>query len=317
VLAASIEDYKNRLSLSLDMIEKLRSDEEDSIEGVYRIKNWLPQTEEIESDDQPLKVDNQWLHSLLDQYRVEKDEKKKVEKLDEVSGRLEALRTDIEKRESLKVESFDAKGEVRSILSRPEYLEKVEDPITKFIRETKQRAWNLIQEILNWALEALFGTGTKAGWLFRVIVFGALAFAVFIAVRMIVRFKRGKKREKTRTILGEEIEEGMTSRDLAHAAEVAARSGDFRVAIRKLYISLLYELAERRVIELEPNATNHDYLAKLAHLSALNGPMRYMTDRFDYTWYGMYPSSQDDYATYLSRYSEAMQGAQSIQERPA
>lgn len=317
VSAASIEDYRNRITLSLGTIESLRSGEEDPIEGVYSIKNWLPQSEEIESEGQTLKVDNQWLHSLLDQYKVEKDEKKKNEKLDEASGRLEALKADIEKRESAEADSSDEKEQIKSILSRSEYQEKIEDPITKFIRETKQRAWDLITEIINWALEALFGAGTKAGWLFRVIVFGVLAFAVFVAVRMILRFRRGKKREKTRTILGEEIEEGMTARDLAQAADVAARAGDFRSAIRKLYISLLYELAERRVIELEPNATNHDYLAQLARFSALDRPMRYLTDRFDYTWYGMYPSSQDDYSTYLHRYQEAMQGAQSLQERPA
>lgn len=312
-----LEDYRNRITLSIDMIESLKSGDEDAIEGVYQIKNWLPQTEDMPLDGQTVKINNQWLHTLLDQYKAEKDEGEKKEKLNEASNRLAALRTDIEKRESMTEEPSDAKEEVRNILTRPAYHEKVEDPITKFIRETKQRAWNLLLEILNWAFQALFGTGAQASWLFRTIIFVLIGFALFIAIRLIFRFKRGKQREKKRTILGEEIEEGMTPRDLAQAAEAAARTGDFRSAIRKLYISLLYEMAERQLIELEPNATNHDYMAKLARFSSLATPMRYLTDRFDYTWYGMYPSSQDDYAICLSRYQEAMQGAQSIQPQTA
>lgn len=314
---SSIEDYNRRIALSLDLIESLKSGQEDIGAGVDRIKSALPKTEELQSDGQITKTDNQWLHSLLDQYKAEKDEKKKIELLDEASGRLAALKAHTEKPPSPTGEPADPKEDIKSILARAEYQKKVEDPITKFIRETKERAWELITELYNRAFNALFGTGAQASWLFRAIIIGGISVAIFLLVRSILRFRRGKKPERTRTILGEEIEEGMTPRDLAQSAEAAARAGDFRSAIRKLYISLLYELAERRLVELEPNATNHDYLARLSRFSALAPPLRYLTDRFDYTWYGMYPSSQDDYSTCLSRYQEAISSAQKIEEQPA
>ena len=84
------------------------------------------------------------------------------------------------------------------------------------------------------------------------------------------------------------------------------RPGDFRGAVRKLYISLLYELSERNLIELEPNTTNHEYLAKVSRFQPLVAPMRYLTDRFDYFWYGMFPSSAEDFSTFQARYNEAM-----------
>lgn len=315
--ASSIKDYSSRIDQCLEIIDSLKAGDEDAGPGVSYIKSKLPATEEIDSNNQVIKVDNQWLHSLLDQYKIEKDEQKKDEKLDEASGRLSALKAEIESQPSPTDESSDGKAEIKDILSRVEYQKKVEDPISKFIRETKQRVWDLITEIYNRAFELLFGSGGKASWLFRAIVIGAVAIVLFFAIRMIARTRRSKKRVKTRTVLGEEIEEGMTPRDLAQAAEAAARTGDFRSAIRKLYISLLYELAERQLIELEPNATNHDYLARLSRFSVLDAPFRYLTDRFDYTWYGMYPSSPDDYESCLRRYQEAMQHAQSIQEQPA
>jgi len=315
--ASGIEDYESRIDKSIETIDSMMAGEEDPGPGVAYIKSQLPVTEEVDSNGQTIKVDNQWLHSLLDQYKIEEDQQKRTEKLEEASGRLIALRMEIERQASSTDDSQAATGEIKDILARAEYQKKVEDPITKFIRETKQKVLDLIQAIWNRAFELLFGQGQQASWLFRAIVIIAIALGLFYAIRMIARTRRGKRRIKSRTILGEEIEEGMTPRDLAQAADDAARVGDFRSAIRKLYISLLYELAERRLIELEPNATNHDYLARLSRFSALDSPFRYLTDRFDYTWYGMYPSSHADYESCLRRYQEAMQRAQSIQEQPA
>jgi hypothetical protein len=39
--------------------------------------------------------------------------------------------------------------------------------------------------------------------------------------------------------------------------------------------------------------------------SLVASPMRYLTERFDYYWYGMLPISDQDYASYLARYEEA------------
>ena len=118
-------------------------------------------------------------------------------------------------------------------------------------------------------------------------------------------------------MLGEEIAADGTSRELAEAGLAAARAGDFRTAVRKLYVSLLYELSERSLIELEDSATNHEYLRKASRLSGLAGPMRYLTERFDYVWYGMFPSSESDFAAYLARYEEAMERARALSEQPA
>jgi len=33
--------------------------------------------------------------------------------------------------------------------------------------------------------------------------------------------------------------------------------------------------------------------------------MRYLTETFDFYWYGMFPVTEQDYASYLARYEEA------------
>jgi len=51
--------------------------------------------------------------------------------------------------------------------------------------------------------------------------------------------------------------------------------------------------------------------------SGLGGPMRYLTDRFDYVWYGMFPSSAGEFAAYHERYQEAMERARVLGEQAA
>ena len=116
-------------------------------------------------------------------------------------------------------------------------------------------------------------------------------------------------------MLGEEIDEDMRPSDFADAAIAAARAGDFRTGIRKLYIALLYELSERQLIELDANATNREYLSKVSRFSTLLPAMGYLTDRFDYFWYGMFPSSEQDFSSYLASYREALKQAQTISQQ--
>ena len=125
------------------------------------------------------------------------------------------------------------------------------------------------------------------------------------------------RRKKTRLVLGEEIAADSTSRELAEAGLAAARAGDFRTAVRKLYVSLLYEMSERNLIELDDSATNHEYLTRVSRFTSLVGPMRYLTERFDYVWYGMFQSSEQDFAAYFARYEEAMERARSMGEQTA
>jgi hypothetical protein len=167
-------------------------------------------------------------------------------------------------------------------------------------------------------LEKLFGASSSGGWISNLVLVVVLAAAVIVAVRFARRLRRPQaKRKKTRLVLGEEIAADGTSRELAEAGLAAARAGDFRTAIRKLYVSLLFELSERNLIELDDSATNHEYLRKASGLSGVAIPMRYLTDRFDYVWYGMFPSSADDFAVYLARYQEAMERARMLGEQAA
>jgi hypothetical protein len=303
--------YLQRVSLALGELKMIREDQSYSTEGISNIKQMLPRHESLETDYGAMNVDNAWLHGMLDSYRSETGKRERTQKLEEVTERLRALESHLKRRDASKAEGADVREQMKSILSRPEYKEKPESPITALIKKAKKKIIELIQEIVR-RISARVGGSTTAGWILKGLVVAAISGAVFLIVRVGFRKRPGRKPRAKVTVLGEEIDAGTTPADLSSAAFSAARAGDFRTAIRKLYIASLYEFSERGILELEPNATNHDYLNRVSRFAALVAPMRYMTDRFDYVWYGMYPSSSDEFSGYLDQYRNLVAQVRSL-----
>lgn len=319
--AAQESNYLERLQYAVEEIRAIKDGDVEDDEGIKDLKEVLPASEQVHIGQQTLMVDNKWLHTLLDEYAAETDKKARRAKLDEADNRLEALMAHVSKLtdEVTGNELGDAKERVRRILSSPQFAAPQESAFTKKAREIRQKIRDFINELLNRVFTALFGAGEKANWVFRVLVIAGIGLVIVLIARMISRYKRNpaRKRVGKRTVLGEEIEEGVTAAELAEAGMAAARAGDFRTGVRKLYIALLYELAERKLVDLEPNYTNRDYLARVSKFNALLVPMRYMTDLFDYCWYGMFPSSEEEFSAYLRSYQEALRQAQTLNAQTA
>jgi hypothetical protein len=242
---------------------------------------------------------------LLDEYRAQKDKQKRLAILDEAAGRLRALNDHLRAAEG-EEEAGRARQTIKDILQRSQYREKSEDKLTALIKKIRNEILNFFQDLLSRIFAAVYGAGTGASWLIRSILILALVLAVVVAARMAMKMERRKKRSRKRTVLGEEIEEGMTAQDLAEAGLAAARAGDFRLAVRKLYISLLYEMAQQNLVELEANATNREYMESVSRYSALSSMMRYLTDRFEYFWYGMFSPTEEDFSAYLKSYESGL-----------
>ena len=320
--AKALLDYEKHVFRAAEQIGRIKADADYSEEGISHIKELLPRSEQIEFDGRQMSVDNTWLYVLLDSYAAEKDPQQRIARLNEAAGRLRALDDHLRRAEAAASgELSDSRDKIREILGRPAYQPEEETQVGAFVKKVWRKVRGFVGEILSALtrlLERLFGAGAGSGWISKVMLVLVLGTALIVAVVLARRLRRPQpKRKKTRLVLGEEIAADGTSGELAEAGLAAARAGDFRTAIRKLYVSLLYELVERNLIELEDGATNHEYLRKASRFTALAGPMRYLTERFDYVWYGMFPSSEDDFAAYLARYEEAMERARRLGEQAA
>lgn len=319
--AARLLNYENRVVRAAEQVERIKADRDYREEGVSYIKHLLPRTESIEVEGVAVSVDNNWLYALLDSYVAEKDAQQSTAKLNEIAGRLRALDEHLRRAEIASNQEGSSRDKIREILNRPAYQPEQETAIGGFMKRVLRKVRGFVGEILSSLgrlIERVLGSGSSNGWVSKLVLLLVAGAALLVGARLIRRVRVPKsKRKKTRTVLGEEIAADGTSHDLAEAGLAAARAGDFRTAIRRLYVSLLYELFERNLIELDESATNHEYLKKVSRFSGLVGPMRYLTERFDYVWYGMFPPSESDFAAYLESYEKAMQGARTLGEQSA
>jgi hypothetical protein len=324
--AIKLRNYENQLRRAVEQIERIKSDpSEYRDQGLEAIRTLIPRSEDIviEGQAKPFHVDNTWLYMKLDLYETEDDPQQKLAKLNEIAGMLSALDDHLLRLEEASLSEMDSalsREKIRQILDRPDYQAREESRLGAFLRSIWQAVSNFLSDLFQAfirMLNRLFGTSTEASWISRVIIIAVL-FAAFIGAMLIaLKIKPRKRRSKKRTVLGEDIEAGTSPEDLAESAMAAARAGDFRTGMRKLYLSLLYDLAERGLIELEENATNYEYLSRVARFTSLVPAMRYLTDRFDYFWYGMFPSTEKDFSAYLERYHEALERAQRLSEHAA
>jgi hypothetical protein len=248
---------------------------------------------------------------------AEGEKERESEILEEAIDYLQALDRhliDAEENSREDLKKVELQERLRVILSDDKYREKRDGPLTALIKKVQNKIKEILSKIFEKISNALYGASLQAGWFFKALVGIAIGAALFLIIRMILKYKRPSKGKKKRTILGEEIEEDAQPSELADAALAAAKAGDFRTGIRKLYIAFLYELSEKGLIELEANATNWEYLTKVSGFSTLIQPMRFLTDRFDYVWYGMFPSSAEDFSAFLAKYREAVSNARALKE---
>ena len=314
--ASNILDYEKRVKRAAEQIERIKSDEAYVEEALPYIKETLmPRTEKVDVKGQTITVDNTWVHTKLDVYASATDKQEKSRTLQEIRDSLNALDHHLREAAGINKGTTESKQEledkVRRILADDQYREKKENYISARIKEIRKQITEAIQKLLTKIFGAIGGASKGTSWLLVVLIAFLLGIIGYLAYNYFTTRGRVKKPKK-KTVLGEEIAEDAKPSDLANAALAAAKAGDFRLGIRKLYIALLYELSEHELIELDAHATNREYLAKVSRFSALIQPMRYLTERFDYFWYGMFPSSQDDFSRFLISYREAVHQAQRL-----
>jgi uncharacterized protein DUF4129 len=316
------EDYQNELQRAINALETLQQIDEDETPNTYQeqfnqtlalVREALPEKQSIEASNEICEVDNTWLHTALDEFQTLTPAERET-RLEQLINRLKALEQRVAYKRRPPNENDNkvyTKGKLESILSRPEYVtqERGQNALTR-----------LIQDFVRWLSQFLPGP-LKAGsggpsWLTVVaqvvVVIVALLVVLYVTRILFRRFggrrrKRAPKKRKARIVLGEQLKPDDTSSDLLAEAEVLARRGDIRAAIRKAYIAMLVELGDRKVITLAQHKTNRDYLNSVRSIPVLHSTMRGLTDSFERHWYGFAEATNDDWLNFRTSYKAALQ----------
>ncbi len=90
--------------------------------------------------------------------------------------------------------------------------------------------------------------------------------------------------------------------DLAlQKAQELSTGGDYRTAVRYLYLSSLLLLEERGLLRYDRSLTNREYLRSVANRPELAATLREVIDVFDRVWYGFQTLTASEYDAYARR----------------
>ena len=323
ISAKTLKAYQQDIGLVkswVSVILKLEGDEgqKRAIETklLADMTKFLPEQDTVEHDGRAINIDNKWLALKLKEYKESSGKlAKKRNILNEIKERLEAIELKLDELQDEAVigkKKDSNKQKISEILSREEYGKP---------NDQKSVVGEFIDRILKW-FGSLFPkpkiANNKANdWgsvlygfqiLLYILVIGVIGFVVYkFAPLFIERFKRRKSESSSeRIILGEKFAADETSENLFKEAERLAREGDLKAAIRKGYISLLFELRERKIIGLAKHKTNRDYLRDVRKRKTLFQNVHGLTLNYERHWYGFETADQKDWEEFKTDYEKAL-----------
>lgn len=190
------------------------------------------------------------------------------------------------------------KEKLRQILSRREFGVSQQGLLERVT------GW-IIEKISN-AVKWMLGSGQIGNGLSQVlsVILASAIIVLFIALIAFVLARIGAAGIASRTAAGmNDLYEGPKTPKaaLSEAARLASE-GDYRSALRLVYLAILLKLDDRELIRFDRTGTNWEYLAKLRPYSELQEILRPVTIAFDEKWYGHAPASDEDYREFLDIY---------------
>ncbi len=99
-------------------------------------------------------------------------------------------------------------------------------------------------------------------------------------------------------------DENLTSASAMKRAQELSSGGDYRSAVRYLYLSALFLLEERGLLRYDRSLTNREYLRSVAHLPRLAKLLSQVVEIFDRVWYGYQPLDEATYLAYENQVDE-------------
>ena len=187
----------------------------------------------------------------------------------------------------------------------PQVLRELDSVLQDPRFRQNQSLWSIVRDWLqSLALRLLtmvIGSGSfnpVIAWGFAALFLALVAVVVFLAGRgalgrMVVDVRPASTAERP-----------IQSAATLDRAEQEAAAGDYRLALRYLFLAIMLALQERGMLELRPGLTNHEYLAALRTAvesgrdNALQDfpSLQRLVEEFDRIWYGHRPFGAADFA---------------------
>jgi hypothetical protein len=189
---------------------------------------------------------------------------------------------------------------LKEILARPEFQ------WDQAPRVVENPAWldKILEAIANLMNRFAFGI-QKAVYYGRVPLIIAAVIIFIISLYFITRnLSRSLVREAQLAAENGDDEALLTSSGAMQRAQTLSGQGDYRNAVRYLYLSSLLVLDERGLLRYDRSRTNREYLRSISSKPELSNPLRDVIDVFDRVWYGFDSVDDEAYRSYVKHVDE-------------
>jgi|HigsolmetaAR202D_1030399.scaffolds.fasta_scaffold00012_83 hypothetical protein len=268
--AQSIPDRETYLAW---LREAYSAAQRNDLLGLREVAPRLYTSSALQVEGEQIPLDNSWLRTAL---QAEEPD------LEMISLRLGALIDILD--QPLTPVSASALEDLETILAR------IAPP-----QEPKEPSW--FERLLTWLWQQLERinlpdpsprTSAPLAMVGNAVVWIVAILIVLILVALIFYVASHVRREVVReSKLKQEHEEQITSSVEAKSqASLSAQSGDYRTAVRYMYLAALLHLHERGLINYDRTLTNYEYLSRLQGNNELRKRLIPIIDTFDRVWYG-------------------------------
>lgn len=284
----ALEDYWLLVEETLALVRSLEGTPPETAQGqlASMADEWVGVTAVTTPNNQTIRLNQAILETLL---------REDPPDLEALSARLEAM---LATRASwpAAVHSAESLASLEQILSQEEFQwAEAEEEEAGQGNDWLARILEFLDRIFN--VEVNVG-GQTLGNLIGIVSAVVLAVALFFALRgLFLDFVVERE-------LGEEgvyEDELLTAETALKRAQTLSTGGDYRMAVRYLYLSTLLILEERGLFRYDRAKTNREYLRSLKERPELAAILQDVVEVFDRVWYGFQPLSQADYSQYQNR----------------
>ncbi len=193
---------------------------------------------------------------------------------------------------------------LQRILARPEFrgLNRPPNPLTEWL----QQLWTSLVKWFNDMLARILGDRrvllpqVELSPL-AILSTGILILVLVYAIRSVLADIRSEANAREN---GDGLDQPLTSESAFQKAQTLSREGDYRSAVRFLYLSCLLLLDERGLLRYDHFKTNREVLHSVSDSPELAGPLRDVIEVFDNVWYGYHTLDEESFRHYSQRVQE-------------
>lgn len=193
--------------------------------------------------------------------------------------------------EPVSVRTFD-ENKRKALADNPDYLYE-RDKLVQTERDNAGAANRANQNFWDFFVkDQVLGLSVAEILLYTLGIFGLLFF-ILTFLKVDVRGIFVKNAQQI-SVNFEDLGENLEALDFEGMIQNARRQGDFRTAVRLVFLETLNRLTAAGYIKWQINKTNQDYLAEL-RLSRFREEFAALTRSYEYAWYGDYPVNEQTF----------------------